>query len=102
MLAFAIGRLRCPGREHDDGDEGSEFHEAEEHWVHEIIRDRERFNALIRAGHLRLDAEQAAVLHEIENFLNHFHRWFLRQQEEPKFPMQVDQFSSCVVKHGIL
>ena len=50
MLAFAIGRLRCPGREHDDGDEGSEFHEAEEHWVHEIIRDRERFNALIRAG----------------------------------------------------
>lgn len=52
MFALAIRSLRRSSREYDDGDQGCELHEAKEHWVHGIVRDRDWYNALIWAGHV--------------------------------------------------
>ncbi len=65
MLALASRSLSRSSRKNDDGDQGCKFHQAKEHWVHGIVRDRDWFNALFRAGHVRLDAGQQAVLHGI-------------------------------------
>tara|TARA_R110002073_G_scaffold8761_5_gene46882 strand:- start:2208 stop:2420 length:213 start_codon:yes stop_codon:yes gene_type:complete len=68
MLALASGRLRRPGREHDDGDEGSKFHLAKKHWVHGIVRDRDYFNALFWASVARFDAQEAGILRDKSEF----------------------------------